>query len=467
MRKKVPILAVLFICASLTCRAQQLRITEMMAVPLSGEAEWVELYNAGPAAVSLKGWSIEDRTGKRIVLGDTGRVAAGGRLLLTEAWPPGTRWTLSSDSALLLPSLPSLNNSGDDIVLRDSGGTVIDSAYYAASWLGDKGVSLERVDVAKPPEKSNWLPCTDATGGTPCARNSVAFVPREPLPPGALRLNEIMYEPLTDGSEWVEILSRHDDSISVTRLTLSVATTKGFDDFRLPASARRLPPGGMLVVAADSSILTRFPAMEASAELLLCILGRASLGLANDGDAVLLRDDGGGTLDSCAYEPEWHHPFVVDTRGRSLERLHPELPSNGAQSWSSCTAPSGGTPGAANSTFAASWHDGVPEHASLVIAPLPFSPDGDGYEDFCTISCRADAAVQHARLRIYDIHGRLVRTLLAGAPMASRLDITWDGLDDAGRRVRIGPYVALLDLLDTADNAVQSVKGIIVVARKL
>lgn len=465
MRKKVPILTVFFFCATLSGRAQQMRITELMAVPRSGEAEWVEIYNAG-AAAALQDWTIEDRTGKRIVLGDGITVPPGGYLLLTEAWPPGARWSPARDSTLLLPALPSLNNGGDAIVLRDGDGAVIDSVAYGASWLGGSGISLERLDAAAAPGKDNWLPCIDPAGGTPGTRNSVARAAHTPLPPGALRLNEIMYAPLTGNSEWVEILSRHDDSVAVARLCLAVGASAGFTDYRLPATAGNLPPGGLLVIAADSSVLTRFPSLR-DGEAQLCVLDRASLGLSNDGDIVLLRDADGSTLDSCAYLPDWHHPFVTDTRGRSLERLHPELPTNGAQSWSSCTDASGGTPGEKNSTFAASWHDGVPGETALIITPLPFSPDGDGHEDFCTISCRADAAVQHARLRIYDIRGRLVRTLLSGAPMAARLDITWDGLDEAGRRVRIGPYVALLDLLDTADSTVRAVKGIIVVARRL
>jgi hypothetical protein len=51
--------------------------------------------------------------------------------------------------------------------------------------------------------------------------------------------------------------------------------------------------------------------------------------------------------------------------------------------------------------------------------------------------------------------------------MASRIDVVWDGLDEEGKRVRIGPYVALLDILDTADNAVAAARGIIVVAVRL
>jgi hypothetical protein len=43
-------------------------------------------------------------------------------------------------------------------------------------------------------------------------------------------------------------------------------------------------------------------------------------------------------------------------------------------------------------------------------------------------------------LRIYDITGRLVRTLESGAQPAGRHRADWSGLDDAGRRVSSGVY---------------------------
>lgn len=49
------------------------------------------------------------------------------------------------------------------------------------------------------------------------------------------------------------------------------------------------------------------------------------------------------------------------------------------------------------------------------------------------------------RLRIYDVAGRLVRTLADGAHPAGRHEVVWNGTDHAGRRVAAGVYFARLD----------------------
>lgn len=49
------------------------------------------------------------------------------------------------------------------------------------------------------------------------------------------------------------------------------------------------------------------------------------------------------------------------------------------------------------------------------------------------------------RLRIYDVAGRLVRTLADGAHPAGRHEVVWNGADHAGRRVAAGVYFARLD----------------------
>jgi len=49
-------------------------------------------------------------------------------------------------------------------------------------------------------------------------------------------------------------------------------------------------------------------------------------------------------------------------------------------------------------------------------------------------------------LRVYDVSGRVVRSLVAGAEQdAGRYSIEWDGRDDAGRAAAAGLYFARLD----------------------
>jgi flagellar hook assembly protein FlgD len=47
---------------------------------------------------------------------------------------------------------------------------------------------------------------------------------------------------------------------------------------------------------------------------------------------------------------------------------------------------------------------------------------------------------QRVRLRIYDVEGRLVRTLVDERREAGRHVVAWSGDDDGGRRVASGLY---------------------------
>ena len=50
----------------------------------------------------------------------------------------------------------------------------------------------------------------------------------------------------------------------------------------------------------------------------------------------------------------------------------------------------------------------------------------------------------HAALRVYDLTGRLVRTLLDSDVQAGEHSVRWDALDDRGEPVRVGTYFARL-----------------------
>jgi hypothetical protein len=196
---------------------------------------------------------------------------------------------------------------------------------------------------------------------------------------------------------------------------------------------------------------------------LFSVAHQSSLSLNNDGDAVILRDATGGTIDSVAYVPSWHHPDVTDATGRSLEKISPVLGSNDARSWSTCVLGVGGTPGLVNSIYMST----IPTSASISCSPNPFSPDGDGREDFSVIHCELPTDVAVINLRIYDAKGRLIRHLANNEPSGARRDIVWDGLDNERQRARVGIYIVLVEGLNEGGGSVYSAKGVVVLAAKL
>ncbi len=77
-----------------------------------------------------------------------------------------------------------------------------------------------------------------------------------------------------------------------------------------------------------------------------------------------------------------------------------------------------------------------PPLAILQAAPNPFNPR-------TTVRYSLPAA-QPATLRLYDLRGRLVRTLVDEPRPAGVSEATWDGRDQAGRAVAAGAYLARL-----------------------
>ena len=79
----------------------------------------------------------------------------------------------------------------------------------------------------------------------------------------------------------------------------------------------------------------------------------------------------------------------------------------------------------------------VPDAVPLVTrlypgAPNPFNP---------MTTLRFDVAASgHVSLRIYDLRGRLVRSLVDETVAPGRFDVAWNGRDDHGRTVSSGPY---------------------------
>lgn len=91
------------------------------------------------------------------------------------------------------------------------------------------------------------------------------------------------------------------------------------------------------------------------------------------------------------------------------------------------------------STFAV--FEAVPPLDGVRWSYNPFSPNGDGIADITTITISLKEEDEQARIEIFDYTGKLIRTLVYEEKSSGYISIVWDGKDEDGHQVSIGPYI--------------------------
>ncbi|HTP13060.1 MAG TPA: lamin tail domain-containing protein, partial [Bacteroidota bacterium] len=318
-----------------------------------------------------------------------------------------------------------------------------------------------------PPGEASVLASIECPSDARRRNDTATMVISTRYPLRSFIVNEIMFDPLPDQCEWIEFYNRGTIPIDLKgwRFNDRPTASGSVNSCQITAHPAVVRPGAFAVVAADSTLFRLFPLPTGSQYPCQTFVLKSSgdFGLNADGDDVLLRDQTGAVIDSVSYSFAWHRPDVTDTRGRSLERVNPDVDSNLPANWTTCVLDVGGSPGNPNSVLTRR----VETAASLTFAPNPFSPDGDGFEDLCLIQYRLGLSVPLIHVKIYDIKGRLVRTLANSKPSAPQGELLWDGLNDDRQRVRIGPYIVLIQAVESNGSRSASLKGVVVVATKL
>lgn len=160
--------------------AGMLYINEIMSAPDNAnqlpDAEYIELANITEDYIFLDSIIISDGTSEALILHDT--IFPHGFKVYSNP-TDAIELNHSNIPAKALINFPSLNNSGDTIILRMISGEIMDKMHYNTSTYRNNikstgGWSLERIDSGFACfAELNWRASVDHTGGTPGRINSV------------------------------------------------------------------------------------------------------------------------------------------------------------------------------------------------------------------------------------------------------------------------------------------------------
>jgi hypothetical protein len=266
------------------------------------------------------------------------------------------------------------------------------------------------------------------------------WIKEKPLPPigkNEILITEVLFNPYPGGEDFVEIYNNSEKPLPINRLQLA-NRDKHLGLTRIyPASESDyiLQPGSYLAVTKDTNSISRWYDVKCPD----CVARTDKMPpYNNDEGYVVLLNEEMKIVDELFYTEEMHSPFLREREGVSLERISFSLPAGKIENWHSASRASGyATPGYENSR--AEEENGLTPHVSF--EPDAFSPDLDGFNDQFLIHYRTCNEYCAVTIKIFDIHGRYIFTLVNNEIPDSEGTYKWNGEDETGRLLKPGVYI--------------------------
>jgi hypothetical protein len=267
----------------------------------------------------------------------------------------------------------------------------------------------------------------------------------------ALIITEVMVNPAQDDRvyEYVELYNTGPGAVDLSGMLIGVSGS--FDAILPVRGGLHLWVGRYAVVVDPDCVWGDDLCYEIPDDALVVTIessGFGRYGLPNNrSDTVVVADSRLSIVDRMAY-----HPEQVKT-GLSLERIDYGSDGLDPNNWAASHR-FGGSPGERNDASVP-----LPVETKMTIGPeVP--------ADYATIELEMVAAPAHIEVRVFDREGRPVRNLIDGVRSSSRVQITWDGLDDRGNAVPTGIYVVLAEAAHVDTGKRIRVTGTAVIARR-
>lgn len=546
----------------ITASYKQIVFTEFMSdpVPSAGlpEKEYIEIRNNTAQPIDLKDYVLSDPATS---------VKLPTYILEANEYVTLCRISDTADFSpfgkiLGLSTMPSLNNSGDEISFANNKGELVDKVSYKLAWFKDAqkddgGYSLELIDPTNVCLGSeNWKASISPNGGTPSKVNSVNAVLKDTTAPfvismnvvsntiievifsenvvsslftksnisisptiqiqsliwqvdslwkirlnlatdlpkgqefqltfselrdcagnqnmnsstsfvlpenaaiGDILINELLFNPLPYGVDFVELYNKSDKIIDIKGWCLANLNNDTIANKKLIfKNSFLLKPKEYLVLTDNkNNILNTYPKAVADRILEISTLPAYYDDL---GNVVLLAPDS-KVIDQLDYTDDMHSVLISKKEGVSIEKINPDLKTNDPNNWTSASKDAGyATPGYANSQFIPL---GITDD-DISIEPQLITPNGDGDKDLMLISIRSDKLGALRNIIVFDVMGREVKRLLKNGYTGSNTFVQWDGTDETNNPLPISHYIIWLEAIDKSGNVMHYKKKVVVGAR--
>jgi hypothetical protein len=250
-------------------------------------------------------------------------------------------------------------------------------------------------------------------------------------------LNELMYDPLEGGNEYIELYNPGNEYIDLLDLKLRYSDAEFSDGVSvfLSEESHLIGPGTYVVLCKNNDDLRDEWNLPTGMDVHEVHDWKM---LPNKGGSLEILDRSEKRIDRIFFNDSLHSDLLNFTNGVALERIFPKPCTSENHCWTSAASSANyGTPGSVNSQYGGE-QSKVEE---MLLSPEVFSPDMDGFED--VLSIILPKIVQNSLVDIYitDLNGLMIRELIIQGISGMADSYSWDGKDREGSIVFPGIYI--------------------------
>ena len=371
-----------------------------------------------------------------------------------EDGPLLTDLSVTGEKTILL----SFNEKVDLATAQNISNYVVDQGFGSPSSVIADGVrvflSFDNAFVSGIPYQLAIMNIEDENGNiiTPLSEPFVVTVAPNV---GDLAISEILSDPYSGGTDFVEIYNTSDKFLNLNGLI--IANVEKEEEKTITEDIELLPGEYLCFTEDKEFLISTYPNHDTNQ-----IVEVDLPSFNNESGNVSISHSSASTdyIDQFDYDEDLHFELLDDTEGVSLERISFTADTQTNDNWHSASTTAGfATPGLANSN---SLPPGIIDGEFELVQKV-FSPNSDGDNDFLIINYKMDKPGYVANIKVFDDEGFEIDQIVSNGLLATEGLITWNGTSSEGSISQIGLYIIVAELFHP-DGEVKNFKKVCVLA---
>jgi hypothetical protein len=279
---------------------------------------------------------------------------------------------------------------------------------------------------------------------------------------GDIVLNELLFNPKTDGYDFAEFYNASNKVLSLNDFKMANVDTvnKSFTNLSFIDTLGYLVFPNEYYVLTESTESIKKQYTITNEKNFINVIGMPSMNVSDGSFGLVINND--TLLDALMYNEDMHYPLIRDKKGVSLERISFNRSSADLSNWHSAAAQVGyATPGYKNSQYM----DDTEATDVISFANEIFSPDNDGYNDVLVINYLLAEPGNVGNASIYDARGRFMANIMKNELLGTSGVFSWDGVTESNEKGNIGVYTLFFEYFDTKGNTYKVRKSFVLAGK--